>query len=190
MPVRAYIKLNTGARNIVNSPELNLKAIQLTANALIHDHLRAGRSFCFTVSTSSMRPALAPGDRVIVSAALPDELRTGDIVVRGVADAWIAHRLIGSHASGDEVYLITKGDNSLTADDAWGATLLAGKVIAAERVGRKKAARFARTKRRAFVIAFLSRCQLTASRTGPKFLRRVAVRILRAGLRVAIWTAQ
>lgn len=189
MPIRAYIKLTAGARNIVNSTELNLRAIQLTANALVYDQLRAGRSFCFTMSTSSMRPALAPGDRVIVSAALPSELRPGDIVVRRLADAWIAHRLIRSYASDNEIYLITKGDDSLTADDAWEATQLVGKIIAVERPGRKKTARFARARRRASIIAFLSRCQLSASRIKPKFFRRVAVRILRAWLQVAVWIA-
>jgi signal peptidase I len=190
MHIRAYIEVATGARNIVNSMELNLKAVQLTANALIYDHLRAGRPFCFTISTSSMRPALAPRDRVLVSAALPDELRPGDIIVRKVADAWIAHRLISSYKSSNEIYLITKGDNSLTADDDWGATQLVGRIIEIERAGRKKTSRFARARRRAFIIAFLSRCQLSASRIESKFFRRVAVRILRAGLRAVVWAAQ
>ena len=174
----------------MNSYELDLKAIQLTANDLICDHLRAGRSLCFTMSTSSMRPALAPGDKVLVSAALPDELRPGDIVVRKVANARIAHRLIGSYTSGNEIHLITKGDNALKADDPWQATQLVGKVIAIERAGHKKSAHFARARRRAFVIAFLSRCQLSANRIEPEILRRMAVRILRAGLRVAVWTTQ
>jgi signal peptidase I len=174
----------------VHSYELNLKTIQLTANDLISDHLRAGRSLCFTMSTASMQPALAPGDKVLVSAALPDELRPGDIVVRKVANARIAHRLIGSYTSDNEVHLITKGDNSLQADDPWQATQLVGKVIAMEQAGHKKSVHFARAMRRAFVIAFLSRCQLSANRIEPKILRRMAVRILRAGLRFAVWTMQ
>jgi len=137
-----------------------------------------------------MRPALAPGDKVLVRAALPGELRPGDIVVRKVATARIAHRLIGSYTSGNEIYLITKGDNALKADDAWQATQLVGKAIAIERAGHKKPAHFARAIRRAFVIAFLSRCQLSVNRIEPKILRRIFVRILRAGLRVAIWTTQ
>ncbi|MGA9773950.1 MAG: S24/S26 family peptidase [Blastocatellia bacterium] len=171
----------------MNSYELNLKAIQLTANALICDHLRAGRSLCFTMSTSSMRPALAPGDKVLISAALPDQLRPGDIVVRKIADAHIAHRLIGSYTADNEIHLITKGDNALKADDAWQATQLVGKVVAIERAGHKK---LTQAKRRAFVIAFLSRCQLSASRIEPEIFRRWAVRILRAWLRVAVWTTE
>lgn len=174
----------------MDSYELDLKAIQLMANDLIGDHLRAGRSFRFTVSTSSMQPALAPGDKVLISAVLPDELRPGDIVVRKSAHAHIAHRLIGSYKSGSEIHLITKGDNALTADDAWQAAQLVGKVVAMDRAGRKTSARFTRARRRAFVIAFLSRCQLSASRTGPKIIRRIAVRLLRAGLRVAVWTTR
>lgn len=174
----------------MDSYELNLKAIQLTANDLIGERLRAGIPFCFTVSTSSMKPALAPGDKVLVSAVLPDALRPGDIVVRKAANARIAHRLIGSYKSGNEIHLITKGDNSLTADDAWQATQLVGKVVAIERTGHKKSDHFARAGRRTFIITFLSRCQLSATLIEPEILRRMAVRILRIGLRVAVWTTR
>ena len=133
-----------------------------------------------------MQPALAPGDKVLVSAALPRELRPGDIVVRKVANARIAHRLIGSYTSDNEVHLITKGDSSLKADDAWPATQLVGKVIAIEQAGQWKPFRFAR----ASVIALLSRCQLSANWIEPEILRRITLRILRAGLRVAVWTTQ
>ena len=142
------------------------------------------------MSTASMRPALAPGDKVMVSAALPDELRPGDIVVRKVANARIAHRLIGSYTSGNEIHLITKGDNSLKADDPWRATQLVGKIITVERAGHKKSARFAQARRRAFIIALLSRSQLSTNRIEPKILRRMAACVLRAGLRVAVWTTQ
>ena len=134
-----------------------------------------------------MRPALAPGDKVLVSAASPDELRPGDIVVRKIANAHIAHRLIRSYASDNEIHLITKGDNALKADDVWQATQLVGKVIAIERAGHKKSAR---ASRRAFVIASLSRCQLSACRIEPEIFRRMAVRSLLAGLRVAVWTTR
>lgn len=153
---------------------------------MISDHLRAGQTLCFTLSTSSMWPALAPGDKVTVRAAGVDELRTGDIVMRKAADSYIAHRLIGRCRA----RLLTKGDNALTADDHWAADELIGVIVAVERAGRKERALLREARRRRHLIAALSRAQLSANRIGPVTLRRPAIKILRAALRLAVRVAR
>jgi signal peptidase I len=160
---------------------LEARAVARAADALISDHLRAGKTLCFTMSTSSMWPALAPGDRVIVRVAHIDELRTGDIVIRKAADSYIAHRLIGrSHTR-----LLTKGDNALTADPYWETDELIGVIVAVERAGQKKRASFVRAGWREYLIAVLSRGQHLAGAIGPELLRRPVIKILRACLRAA-----
>ena len=174
----------------MSSLDLDPQAIVRTANALVDDHLRAGRTFCFTLSTSSMWPALMPGDRGHVRAARADDLRPGDILVRRAEASWIAHRLIRRPVYADETRLVTKGDNALTADAAWPAAHLAGVVVAVERDWPKPAARLAQAKWQARLIALLSRGQLMASRIQPLICRRMAIKITHAGLRAAGRLAQ
>src|SRR5256885_10131909 len=105
----------------MSSADLDPQMIVRTANALIADHLRAGRPLAFTLSTSSMSPSIGPGDRVHVRAARADELRIGDITLRGAQGTWMAHRLVRRASQVDEAILIPKGDNASTADAAWPA---------------------------------------------------------------------
>jgi hypothetical protein len=165
----------------MDTSRLEARAVARAADALISNHLRAGKTLCFTMSTSSMWPALSPGDRVIVRLARVDELRTGDIVIRKAADSYIAHRLLGRR----DTRLLTKGDNALTADPAWEAGELIGVVVAVERAGQKKRASFVRAGWRTYLIAVLSRGQLLAGAMEPEILRRPVIKILRACLRAA-----
>jgi hypothetical protein len=137
-----------------------------------------------------MWPALSPGDRVFARAARAAELRPGDIVIRREADTWIAHRLIGRVRLCGVTHIVTKGDNSLAADQAWQETLLVGVIIAVERAGRNKCDTFARARWRGSVIALLSRGQLFADRIRWTIFRHMAVKSLRACLRVTVWTAR
>ena len=170
----------------MESPDIDPRAVARAANALISTRLRAGHKFRFTVSTSSMRPALAPGDKVVVRSAESAELRAGDIVLRKAADSYIAHRLIGR----TRARLVTKGDNALTADESWEADELIGVIEAIERAGQKKTARLTQARRRTHLIVLLSRVQLQAIRIGPEMLRRPTIKILRACLRLAVRAAR
>src|SRR2546428_13056616 len=116
----------------MDSFSVNPKVIAQAASVLICDRLRSGGTFSFTISTSSMRPALAPGDKVLVRATRADRVQTGDIVIRKMADTRIAHRVIGTFA-GKESDLVTKGDNCLTVDPAWERGQLIGVVVAVVR---------------------------------------------------------
>lgn len=170
----------------MSSFDLDQQAIARTVNGLIDDHLRAGRTFCFTLSTSSMRPELAPGDKVYVRAAPTDELRPGDIVVRRMDENLIAHRLIGRASSDRQTLFVTKGDNALMADTPWPEAQLVGVIVAVERARQRQAVRLARSTWRAAMIARLSRGQLLAGRIKPNICRRMAIKLSRVGLRAAV----
>ena len=169
---------------------VNPTVIAQAANALICDRLRAGGTFSFTISTSSMLPALRPGDRVVVRAARADQVRTGDIVIREMADSWIAHRVIDSFVSSNGTHLVTKGDNALTSDPMWEPGQLTGAIVAVVRAGQSERESLAGIRRRALAIALLSRSQLFASRIRLRILRSVALRSLRVCLRAASWVAR
>ncbi len=185
MPLRPYLQLEFITRNLMSVSDLDPQTIARTANALIDDHLRAGSVISFTLATSSMWPEMSPGDRVTVRAARIDRLRLGDILVRRERDSWIAHRLIARTSGGDRALLVTKGDNALTADAPWSAARIIGVVVAVERAEREPARQLAKARRRALLIALLSRGQLLVNRVGPKRLRRILIKVSRAGLRLA-----
>jgi signal peptidase I len=169
----------------MGSIEFDPTTIARATRALVNERLRAGKTACFVISTSSMRPALAPGDKVFVRAARADDLRMGDIIIRSFAGALIAHRLIGRAASGNADELMTKGDNALIADDPWQPAHLVGSVIAMERAGQKKSASFARARLGGLGVALLSRSQLSANRIRSRILRRIAMKCLRVCLTIA-----
>jgi signal peptidase I len=174
----------------MDSSNVTPAVITQAANVLICDRLRTGGTFSVTISTSSMLPALGPGDRVVVRAARADRVRIGDIVIRKMADSWIAHRVIDNFPSGNETHLVTKGDNVLAPDPAWEPGQLVGAVIAVTRAGQRERESFTGMRRSAIAIAFLSRSQLFANHIRLEILRSVALRSLRACLRVASWVAR
>lgn len=170
----------------MGSFEIDPKTVAQAAEALVSEHLRAGKTASFVVSTSSMRPALVPGDRVFIRATPTSELRLGDIVIRNARGSWIAHRLIGRAAFSNTDHLVTKGDNTLAADYPWKAAQVVGAVVAVERAGRKKSVSVARARWASFAVALLSRGQVRASRIRSRNFRRIAVKSLRACLQAAV----
>ena len=173
----------------MDSSGANATVIAQAANVLICDRLRSGGTFSFTISTSSMLPALGPGDRVVVRAARADRVRTGDIVIHKRADSWIAHRVIYTFSSTGETHLVTKGDNALTPDPVWEPGQLVGAIVAVARAGRGERESFSGMRRGA-TIALLSRSQLLANQIRVEILRRVTLRSLCVCLRVASWIAR
>jgi len=164
---------------------LKPNVIVQTTNAIIDGRLRARAALSFTVTTSSMLPALAPGDKLQVRAASAPELRRGDIVLRRIGENWIAHRLIRSISSGEGIMLVTKGDNSLIAESPWAAPHYVGVVVSVEGARSAPHRLSARLNWSASLIACLSRSQLAAARIKPNILRRLIIKASRACLQVA-----
>ncbi len=170
---------------------------------LIDARLRMGDAVRFTIPTSSMYPALVPGDQVIVRGTRATELRVGDVViVKGDASVtWIAHRLIARRVVDETLRLVTKGDNCSVADPPWRETQLIGCAVAMQRQRATRSSDLMSGRARAVnaCLAFFSRGQVFAeSKTReacPEQDRRVARRIalkvsrilIRAGGFAARW---
>jgi len=69
-------------------------------------------TFSLTVNGTSMRPALRPGDRIVVQKTPVEQLQVGDLVVFRRENVVITHRLL----RGKDDQLLTKGDNMRLLD--------------------------------------------------------------------------
>ena len=77
-----------------------------------------------TISSGSMVPAVAPGDRVCVRAIAPSALSPGDIIAVRRGGLFVVHRL----ARVEHGMLVTKGDRNARADPPIPVDLVVGKV--------------------------------------------------------------
>lgn len=118
-------------------------AYRNATNDLIGEHLRAGRTVRFMITTTSMLPLLAPGDVVLVQPMPAEAVQLGDILVRPIEEVWLAHRLVECQSN---TVWITKGDNQLGSDHAFCPTHVEGVVIASERAGYVRHRRLPRTR--------------------------------------------
>jgi hypothetical protein len=154
---------------------------------LVESSLRAGREIRFTITTSSMWPALARGDEIVVRTAGPEALRPGDIAFLKSGKIWLAHRLIGVRGEGAGAVVLTKADNYPQGDLAHPSSQLYGRVVAVARAGREASLDSARARWLGGVLARLSGAQASLWRKQPGPLRRVALKGLG---RVVRWGAR
>ena len=91
---------------------------------LAAEMLREGRSVEMPLGGSSMRPLLAPGDRLLIHPARASDVRPGDVVLVD-ADGWlVCHRLLYV-ADGR---IVTRGDDALDDDPSLPADAVIGRV--------------------------------------------------------------
>lgn len=112
--------------------------VEAESRALLAAELRAGRPARLTVSSSSMAPALLPGDTLEVaplSGSLPGY---GDVVVFDRGGELIAHRVAAIARRDEEVMVLTRGDGAECADPPVPAPALLGKVGGIGRQGRSR----------------------------------------------------
>jgi signal peptidase I len=107
-----------------------------TVTDLINEELNSGKVFCFAVSTLSMLPLIKPEDEILVRKGTRQTLKCGDIVVFEKFRELYTHRLLCKRMSGSEMTLVTKGDNSFSADDPISEKDLLGKVTRIRRANR------------------------------------------------------
>lgn len=147
-------------------------------NELVDAQLRAGKAMRLTIPSDSMRPFLAPGDRILVYQAILPELQIGDILLARVGDVLIVHRLIERK----DGMLITKGDYHPLADHAFAPSATLGVVGAVERANGRTVSLVSRRARLCNRwISVLSRGQagLLRGYPGLDFGRRLAHKFLR-----------
>jgi signal peptidase len=69
--------------------------------------------FPTVILTGSMKPAIDPGDVVILRKADPSDVKVGDVIQYWRGDVFIIHRVINIEATGE---FQTKGDNNISPD--------------------------------------------------------------------------
>ncbi len=127
------------------------------ANEIIGDNLVSGAAVQFTISTRSMLPTVAPGDRVVARGVGAAEVRVGDIAMIRDGQVWLAHRLVERRRVGGKWDFVTQGDNCLKADGVWSSEQICGKIIEIRRAGKTHSLEFLRARWAGAAIAFLLR---------------------------------
>jgi signal peptidase I len=152
------------------------------AQGLVEARLQAGSPVCFHVFTTSMLPALQPGDALIVERAAAAEVTPGALVVIRNGNAWVVHRLIRRQAAGQSLHLLTKGDHRLFADSRFEGALPVGVVKSIQRGNRSIDLSTQRARFGGLVIAWISRIQANLYRRPLGRLRKVILQSLYQGI--------
>jgi hypothetical protein len=164
--------------------------IAQAAGALVAARLRAGREVRFTITSSSMWPALMRGDEIVVRAAEAGGLRPGEIAFLKSGNIWLAHRLIEVRGAGEQARVVTKADNHDRADEPHPAGHVYGRVVAVARAGRQASLESAPARWFGGALARLSRAQGSVWRERPGPLRQAALRSLGLAVRLGARAAR
>jgi signal peptidase I len=89
----------------------------------------------FRVSGISMLPTLWPGDGLTIQSHSFEEVQPGDLVLYARGGRFFIHRITRKCPSGEEKFLITRGDCMAEEDPPVKKRELLGKVIAIHRYG-------------------------------------------------------
>lgn len=103
------------------------------AQAALYRELNPCAPDCtFTVASGCMAPAVATGDRVVVRACRPAELRVGDVVLLRQDGHVFLHRFLQRYERAGQGYLICKSDRRRRPDPLWAESALLGRLAAIE----------------------------------------------------------
>jgi hypothetical protein len=109
---------------------------------LVDEALQRKGSVLFTITTTSMEPAVVPGDQVEVRTLGPERLCVGDIVLfRDAVLGLVVHRVLWRwRPVGRATGVFTKGDAALRGDRSLGVGDILGRVERIVRGGEELAA--------------------------------------------------
>jgi hypothetical protein len=93
-----------------------------------------GRRAILPMIGESMRPTLAPGERVLVEFD-PTRLERGDLVLYRQLDYLVVHRVLGPASRENDPALRTRGDGTSALDPPLERSRVRGRVTAIERDG-------------------------------------------------------
>jgi hypothetical protein len=142
---------------------------------LVIERLQEKRTIKFNLITTSMVPALVPGDQITV-ICLTDKLPSiGAIVLTENGGIWVAHRLVSRKKLSSGYWLTIKGDNNNCADLPCELSDLKGIVVAVVRGNRVFDYSSIRARILGFWIAWLSFVQGNLYRPRLRFFRRVVL---------------
>lgn len=98
-------------------------------HAVIDGVLQSGNAVSFTVTGSSMHPAIRSGEQLVVDRVDANEIRRGNVVLAKLERGLTAHRVVRVARSGAEVVeIVTRGDNCAGEDPPFGTAQLVGRV--------------------------------------------------------------
>ena len=134
--------------------------------------LGGGYEVRFRAPGQSMHPVIREGDALIVRPVSPEAVRKGDIILYRWPQGVIAHRVVAvDKADGGKNRLLTRGDAAGAPVEAVTPDQVLGKVVAAERKGRRIALYGIRVKVRRLLQPLASRCKqwvLNLRKTSPE----------------------
>jgi signal peptidase I len=124
------------------------------------DLLGCGYDVRFRATGRSMHPAIREGETITVRPVLPSTIRRGDIILYRWQQGVIAHRVIGiAKAAGGDFRLLTRGDAAGAQVEPVAPDQVLGKVVAAERNGRRVNLYGIRSKVQRILHPLASRCK-------------------------------
>jgi signal peptidase I len=103
---------------------------------VILEQLGKGKTFTFTVTGNSMHPLIREGDPIQIEQCKPRDLSMGDIITFRNDDLTVTHRVLWITRKGNDIKLITKGDNEIIWDPPVSAVHIVGKVVGIGRANR------------------------------------------------------
>jgi signal peptidase len=117
--------------------------IARAAPALLTDALRRFGSVRLRVTGTSMRPAIAPGDVVLIEHCALDAVQQGDVVVFVASQRVFVHRLLDIHRGAHGSSFVTRGDSNPGADPIAHESQLLGRVASVVRATDRHGSRLA-----------------------------------------------
>jgi hypothetical protein len=124
------------------------------------DLLGCGYDVHFRAPGRSMHPAIREGETITVRPVSPSTIRRGDIILYRWQQGVIAHRVVGiEKAVGGEFRLLTRGDAAGAQVEPVAPDQVLGKVVAAERNGRRVDLYGIRSNVQRLLYPFASRCK-------------------------------
>jgi hypothetical protein len=138
---------------------------------LVRDWLRSGESVWLHLRGDCMHPTLPAGCRILVAGAVPDGMRSGDVIVYLSGGSVACHRVIWRRGRGAHARFLARAD-ARKARDEWvaGARVL-GRVVGLDRHGRISRLDTRRARAAALTTAAVSLARSGAAAACRRMLR-------------------
>jgi signal peptidase I len=155
----------TPSTNPAIPAKAGIQSSSLTASGtllrdLSADLLGSGYDVRFRAPGQSMHPAIREGETITVRPVSPSAVRPGDIILYRWQQGIIAHRVVGiEKAAGGDFRLLTRGDAAGAQIEPVAPDQVLGKVVSAERNGRRIDLYGIRSKVQRILHPLASRCK-------------------------------
>jgi signal peptidase I len=106
---------------------------QKLTDHLIKEYLRGGKTIALGISGKSMRPLIRQGDSILIEKCAPRSFSIGDIITFKKDGKYFTHRLLWTTKRGNDIRLVTRGDNEINTDPPVLPVSVLGKVASIQR---------------------------------------------------------